>query len=469
VQDLYEALEHAETYRAWLEVAEAIDEQTGARDWRDEDEAPQYDVDALYGSMLAMKRFRADGDAPGMGAHLVEDLYRHLNDLLNPELYDVALAGPKRIVETYLDEAEASLRWLAEAPGVPARIVLEQFVRAWHVFGRSALLLSGGATWGFHHLGVVKALSEHDLLPHIVSGASTGAMIAAGVCNRDDGELADLFANPDLLRLDGLLPVGIRQALRTGSWLDPERLADVLHHNIGDATFAEAFERSGRELAISVSPTRHRQKARLLSHLTSPDVLVTSAVLASSALPGLFPPVQLQRRLPDGHVEDYVPGERWVDGSIAGDLPKRRLSRLHNVNHFIVSQVNPHVVPFVRQHGRKGPWPAVVTAATAAVRSHGAWTTDLLRRVSRASRPVGRLAAAANAVFRQDYRGHIDVHPPFRWSLLRRTISNPTPEGLREFIRAGERATWPKLTLIREQTRIGRVFRESVARLRKAA
>ena len=35
---------------------------------------------------------------------------------------------------------------------------------------------------------------------------------------------------------------------------------------------------------------------------------------------------------------------RW---SIEGDLPKL-LSRLENVNHFIVSQTNPHVLPIVR-------------------------------------------------------------------------------------------------------------------------
>ena len=72
--------------------------------------------------------------------------------------------------------------------------------------------------------------------------------------------------------------------------------------------------------------------------------------MASSALPGLYPPVELMppaARMARA-IASYTPGERWVDGSIAGDLPKRRLSRLHNVNHYIVSQTNPHVVPFVR-------------------------------------------------------------------------------------------------------------------------
>ena len=38
---------------------------------------------------------------------------------------------------------------------------------------------------------------------------------------------------------------------------------------------------------------------------------------------------------------------QFVDGSVAQDLPMQRLTELFNVNTFIVSQVNPHVCPFV--------------------------------------------------------------------------------------------------------------------------
>ena len=37
----------------------------------------------------------------------------------------------------------------------------------------------------------------------------------------------------------------------------------------------------------------------------------------------------------------------FVDGSVASDLPMQRIAELFNVNTFIVSQVNPHVCPFV--------------------------------------------------------------------------------------------------------------------------
>ena len=465
----YADLDDAGSYEAWAAAAEALDAETGAAAWRDRDESELYDAEALRDSILAMQRHRADGDAAGLADQLTEDLYRHLNDLLAPDLYSVALGGTKRLVERFLGEAESSLLWLAQAPGIPHGQLLTRFEQAWHVFGRTALLLSGGATWGFHHLGVVKALFELELLPHILSGASTGAMMAAGVCSRDRAGLEDLFANPEQLRLDGLAPVGPVRAWRQGALLDPARLEAVLLHNVGDLTFAEAHARSGRSLAISVSPTRHRQKARLLSHLTAPDVRITSAVLASSALPTLFPPVELTRRGPDGQVAPYVPGERWVDGSIAGDLPKRRLSRLHNVNHFVVSQTNPHALPFVRHHGRRGVGPALMRVVSVTARSQGQWATELVRRVSGAGKPIGRLAAAANAVFTQDYRGHVDLHPRFRPHLLARIVRNPTVGDLHDFIREGERAVWPRVAMIREQTRIGRAFRRAVALLRAEA
>lgn len=34
--------------------------------------------------------------------------------------------------------------------------------------------------------------------------------------------------------------------------------------------------------------------------------------------------------------------QKFSDGSVESDLPMQQLSELFNVNHFIVSQVNPH-------------------------------------------------------------------------------------------------------------------------------
>ncbi len=64
----------------------------------------------------------------------------------------------------------------------------------------------------------------------------------------------------------------------------------------------------------------------------------------------MFDPVTLKRKEDDGIISDYHPSstkQRYVDGSVASDLPMQRLAELFNVNTYIVSQVNPHVCPFV--------------------------------------------------------------------------------------------------------------------------
>ncbi len=461
------ALDAAQTYAEWQSAAEAHDRLSGAESWRAEEESPFYDAPLLRTDTADLRALRLRGDGLALIRALTDSVYRHQADVGAPELYAEALAGPKRLVSAWLDEADASLRWLAAhpIPGLDAAEKLRRFEQAWKVYGRTALLLSGGATWGFHHLGVVKSLFEADCLPHILSGASTGAMVAGGICCRTDAELADLFAHPEQMRLDGLLSVGARRMLQTGAWLDPEQLKAVLRHNLGDWTFGEAFARSGRALNISVSPTRTRQKPRVLSHLTAPEVLVANAALASSALPGLFPPVELSARGPDG-VRPYSPGERWVDGSLYGDLPKLRLARLHNVNHFIVSQTNPHVAPFGRLRNRRGVAPAVAGAAMSAARSQGVAAAAFARAATPGSAgPLRELADRTYAMVTQDYGGDIDIHPRFRPALLTNLVSNPTPETLRDFIREGERATWPVLARVRDQTRLGRAFRECVGEL----
>lgn len=459
-------MEAATSFEEWRAAAAEHDVHSGAEEWRATDDSVCYDAASLRASLERMRSSREGNDGLTLAALLAEDLYRHLNDLSSPDLYDRALTGTKHLVERYLAEAEASLRWLAawEAPALGRAEKLRRFERAYKVFGCSALLLSGGATWGFHHLGVVKALLDLGLLPHIISGSSTGAMIAAGVCARNAEELREIFTDPDSMRLDGLVPVGLARSAKTAAWLDPEKLYEVLLHNCGEWTFAEAFARSGRALNISVSPTRLRQKPRLLTHLTAPDVLIARAALASSALPGLFPPVVLHERGSDGQVVDYVPSERWVDGSLRGDLPKQRLSRLHNVNHFIVSQTNPLVLPFMQHGRRRGVRATVAGLVGATVRGQGGYAADLARR-ARPTGPIGQLADQAYALVNQDVRGDIDIHPRLTWASYRKVVSNPTREDLDRFIDEGERAVWPQAAKIRNQTRIGAAFRECIAEL----
>jgi predicted acylesterase/phospholipase RssA len=132
-----------------------------------------------------------------------------------------------------------------------------------------------------------------------------------------------------------------------GAMLDITTFVEGLQENFGDLTFQEAFDKTGRILNITVTPASMNGLPRLLNHLTSPNVVVWSAVAASCSVPMVFGPVQLYSKDLSGKLKQYTQqGMKWSDGSVEYDLPMSRLSELFNVNHFIVSQVNPHAAAF---------------------------------------------------------------------------------------------------------------------------
>ena len=65
-------------------------------------------------------------------------------------------------------------------------------------------------------------------------------------------------------------------------------------------TFAEIYEKYGWNLNITVTDFNNADESRLLNYLTSPNVLVWSAVVASCAIPGMFESVDLMMRTENG-------------------------------------------------------------------------------------------------------------------------------------------------------------------------
>lgn len=94
----------------------------------------------------------------------------------------------------------------------------------------------------------------------------------------------------------------------------------------------------------------------MLNYLTAPKVVVWSAVIASCAIPVMFAQVELMIKTETGELKPYYMTQlkgnfKFIDGSVACDLPMSRMSELFNINTFIVSQVNPHVAPFITSDG----------------------------------------------------------------------------------------------------------------------
>lgn len=460
-------LESAESYASWRTIALELDGLEGADDWKQDENSTDFDFLLIKGRLAEMRRLRRAGDVRRLAFALVEGLHGNLGNVTNPALYAHSRVGTKRLIEHYLSEVVRCLDdvCLGDFPDFPQDSKTVFFERAAASFGRSALMLSGGATLGMFHLGTIKALWEQNLLPRVISGSSAGSIIAGMVGVRDDDRLPEIF-DADSLNLRAFQRASIRGALRVGTMMDPGLLQSCLARNIGGDTFTTAFERTRRIVGVTVSPVEPLQQGRLLNYLTAPNVLMSAAIMASCAIPGVFPPVMLEARDYDDQTVPHLPSKRWNDGTLSADLPMLRLARLHNVNHYIVSQTNPHVLPFMRD--RRAPRHGLLPFLVDVGRTNARHTLKLASQRLRGM-PAMRMADRLGDIIGQRYSGDINIFPRQSARRLMRLLSNPSTEDIERFIRDGERATWPNIERIRHQTCISRAFEDCIDRLSRHA
>ena len=250
--------------------------------------------------------------------------------------------------------------------------------------------------------------------------------------------------------------------------MDQSQLQACLRSNIGEYTFEEAFEKTGRSINVSVSPVQANQKARLLCGYTSPYLMVWSAVLASAAVPGIFPPVTLMKKDLHGSILPYTTRLRFVDGSVVSDLPVERLRHLYDVNFTIVSQTNPHVVPFLSRKGedeKLGLAGLPFHLLKSEVQFHGRGLFDFMRKRLRPEL-LRQVSGQLYTIMAQRYSGDVTIAPNYTLKHYRRMLSNPDPAFARQLILEGERATWPKISMIRSHGRISNTLERCIRRLK---
>lgn len=222
--------------------------------------------------------------------------------------------------------------------------------------------------------------------------------------------------------------------------MDIKKLEVNIRHNVGDITFKEAYEKTKRILNITISSTSEHEMPRLLNYLTSPNVLIWSAAAASCALTFLYEPVCLMAKNEDGKIVPYHPsGLKWTDGSVETDLPMQRLAELFNINHFIVSQVNPHVLPFLSllsDHENSTVGKVMELLGD-----------EIRHRITQISR-LGFLRSLA-VIVNQKYSGDITIVPDWSAEDYVRLLSNPDKPWMLRCMHKSERRTWVKLTQIR--------------------
>lgn len=170
-----------------------------------------------------------------------------------------------------------------------------------------AFVLGGGGDLGAHEVGMLRALSDFGITPDLVVGTSigaiNGAMIAADPSVRAVERLTELWTTLDR---DGVFGDSIFSKVatlaRSGTHLTSNtRLRELIERSLPVQTFEE-LQVPFECVAASIE--------QATVHYFSSGSLV-DAILASSAVPGLLPPVEID-------------GEHFLDGGLVASIPLDR-------------------------------------------------------------------------------------------------------------------------------------------------
>ena len=466
IDHLTKELGQACSYDQWQEIAKRCDELEGSDDWRAIDRSNLYDYRAIRSRLDKLKTLRTKGDDHGLLFALNEGIHGNMGGMGRSALYSKSRIGTKNLIVSYVDEVCSALNHLASpmVDSISIEEKLEFFHRASHCFGRTALMLSGSGSLLYFHLGVVRALSEQDLLPSVISGASGGAIVAAIVGTHSRDELEKIF-DPEYIKFEVEQEIG---AIVKGSFfrrgqVPVKVLEQFFERLIPDLTFQEASQLTGIHTNVSVAAAEKHQSSRLLNDIASPNVMLREALLASSAFPGFYPPVTLAAKNLNGVRTPYLPQRKWIDGSVSDDVPIRRVMRLYGVNHTIVSQTNPAALPFITDGESNGSWGLVKKTLRNTTKEWSLLGAKLIDRPLSISPTISQLLSLTSAALSQTYTGDINILPPRRLHNPLSLLAGRSRDEIIELIRHGERATWPKIEAIRIQTKVSRTL-DSIVR-----
>jgi TAG lipase/steryl ester hydrolase/phospholipase A2/LPA acyltransferase len=469
VKTLRHAMQNARSFAEWYSCAQALDKEEGNEKWRTDEPCEFYNSERIGTHIKELKECIRAEEPAKLLKHLRECSFHDVYEISNPSLYDRAFAGTKHQIEEYLREYEVALHWLSQQSisGLSTAEFLKLFERENRIYGRPALVMGGGATMGIYNLGVVKALVEQDLLPEVVSGSSMGSYVAAIIGSRTQQELLELLNNPEQLKMDAIRMLSPYDIVGEKVILDGDKLHENISTNVGTLTFAEAYQKSRITINVTVSPLRHGQRPRMLSHLTTPDVLIADACRASCAIPGFFPPANLRSKDNTGKVVPYMEKEKWVDGSIYQDIPLQSLGRLHNVKFSIVSQSNPFVLPFMvlSEHDNQ-----LIAITRQSIISSAKFSAASATQIAGNLVNSGSLRAflrGVTSLIGQNYVGDVTIRAPAKLSLYKKLLTNPNEDALKEYSLLGQQATWPFIPRIRNQLRIHKAIDEAEAKMRR--
>ncbi|RYP74408.1 hypothetical protein DL771_003075 [Monosporascus sp. 5C6A] len=492
VGEWLDALHNAETYEDWEHAALQLDNLNGLNLWRNDPSSHSYDWMLINERLNSILAARATQDIGSLLDLVRSGLVRNLGNITAPRLYNRAFAGTKYLIEEYISHVAGAIEDIDACTAAPSYDVYTQHVYntlstqrkldflhdSRQAFGRSTLVLQGGSIFGACHLGVIKALFLRGLLPRIITGTATGALIASLVSIHTEDEL------PNVLKGDGVdlsafeahyqevhngqkgtwssgtawetLVRRVKRFWREGYFLDVKVLEECVKANVGDLTFEEAYKRSKRILNITVATEGQEGVPTLLNYITAPNVLIwTAAVASNTSSLSLYGSRQTTVLCKDvhGRIVPWAPANAFRPWTHASEkdrkLPLTRIAQLFNVNHFIVSQARPYLIPFL-QSDMHGPSPAAALGGGA----HGEQLAGHLVRVvglelRHRLRQLDTLGLLPPGIRRFLVDEEVPAGavttlvPDLGPADFARLLEIPTRDTLDHWILRGERSVWP--------------------------
>ncbi len=202
------------------------------------------------------------------------------------------------------------------------------------------IVLSGGGTRGVAHIGVLQALREHGIEPECIAGTSAGALVGAlYAAGYSAEEMLEFFARKR--------PFAVSKfSLAKPGLVDTHKVWDDFHEYFPD----DRFEALQRKLFVTATDIVNARQ-----EIVTSGPLV-AALLASSAIPMVFTPIQIEGRwFADGGIINNFPIEplKVLCDAILGVYasPLRTADRIDLKSAWAVSQRAFEVAMY---HGSKG-------------------------------------------------------------------------------------------------------------------
>ncbi|KAH7376070.1 patatin-like phospholipase [Plectosphaerella cucumerina] len=536
-------LHNADAFEDWEEAALHLDNLLGLDLWRNNPTSKYYDYRLINERLNSLIEARDESNIHQLVNLLRSGLVRNLGNISSPKLFNRSFAGTKYLIEEYVTQVAEAVEDVSALPTTPPLDGSAQSFSAFQfqssggktkdgrpgtasgtggaattltnqtkldfihdtrqAFGRSTLVLQGGAIFGLCHLGVVKALFLRGLLPRIITGTATGALIAALVAIHTEEEL------PAVLKGDGIdlsaFSVGkagvkadtdgpgdsqtlvsrwstlVRRTKRfwtEGYFLDVKVLENCVRANVGDLTFEEAYNRSKRVLNITVATAGQGGVPTLLNYLTAPNVLIWTAAVASNASSAsLYGHRETTVLCKDAHgnIVPWAPANtidfrHWTHVSYSDrESPLLRIAELFNVNHFIVSQARPYLIPFL-QSDMHGPSLMETRSKTTSITAFLVRMVGLELRHRLRQLDTLQVLPASIRRFLVDERvpgAAMTLVPEVTAADFVRLLETPTRETLDYWIKRGERSVWPAVAALRIRCAVENELDRSYQKVRR--